>query len=159
MRKIAMILLCVLSLSSCAFFETEKISSDVFYQEEIKDINWKDVDRYPLFATCESFSEKQKQKQCFEATLAAHMQASISLDSIKVSEDINDTIHLGFSIDKTGALAIDNVQIPLDIETHIPMLETWIMESMTSLEPTTPAYKRGIPVASHFVLPIVINTQ
>ena len=55
--------------SSCQFFETEKISTETFYEEEIKAIDWKDVDQYPVFTECSDFSEKKSPSFVFRIDL------------------------------------------------------------------------------------------
>ncbi|MAL59694.1 MAG: hypothetical protein CMC14_06580, partial [Flavobacteriaceae bacterium] len=52
--------------SSCQYFNTERISSETFYEEEIESINWSEVDTYPMFRECETFTEKEVQKTCFQ---------------------------------------------------------------------------------------------
>jgi hypothetical protein len=38
------------------------------------------------------------------------------------------------------------------------MLKQWILESVDSMKLVAPAYKRGIPVATYFALPIVFTS-
>ena len=66
MKKTLLLLLIAIGISSCQFFETEKISTETFLKEEINAINWKDVDRYPVFKECEGISDKLETKSCFE---------------------------------------------------------------------------------------------
>ena len=51
------------------------------------------------------------------------------------------------------------MQITETIKTEFPLLPRWIEESIDSLHPVAPAYKRGIPVATQFVLPIIVKTN
>lgn len=159
MKRGLLFFLIALGLSSCAFFETEKISSDTFYEEEMKEINWKDVDQYPVFSNCETLSEKNEQKECFEHTLATHIHESISANSLKVSEEINDTMRLDFSVNKDGLLAISHIKMDSITKDRLPLLEEWILQSLATLQPIAPAYKRGIPVETTFNLPILIRTE
>jgi len=145
--------------SSCQFFETEKISSETFMEEEIKAINWKEVDSYPVFQKCENETEKAKQKSCFETTLANHLYRSIQSENTTVITDINETIIIDFMINEKGELSISNMKIDSVLSNQLPLLENKIIQGIDSLQPIAPAYKRGIPVKTTFKLPIVIKTN
>jgi hypothetical protein len=159
MRHVPGYLLILLLACSCQLFETEKISTETFYEEELQSINWKDVDQYPVFAACESLSEKEVQKQCFERTLTNHIHAAISRRKIISPYDLHDTVYVDFTVDKTGRLSVNEFRID-SLTAHIfPNLREWILQSMDSLQPVAPAYKRGIPVRTDFKLPIAIQTS
>lgn len=145
--------------TSCQFIETKKISTETFYEEEIKSINWKDVDQYPAFKDCEKFTEKNIQKTCFESTLTSHLYNSISSKNIIARHRLQDTITLKFSISKTGELRVTKIEIDSLLEVDFPMLKQYILQSIDSLPTVAPAYKRGIPVNTTFILPIVFQTQ
>ncbi len=146
-------------MSSCGYFETEKISSETFYQEELKSIDWKDVDQYPAFPSCENLTEKSSQKTCFENTLSTHLRQSFGKHNAQAVRDLNDTVKLAFSINNKGKLIVNNIDIAPSIGQEFPQLNAWLMEGIDTLHPVAPAYKRGIPVATQFTLPIVIKTK
>ncbi|MDC8002868.1 hypothetical protein POV27_02275 [Aureisphaera galaxeae] len=149
----------LVTLSSCQWFDTEKISSETFYEEELKAIDWEDVDQYPTFKDCDHITEKEAQKQCFETTLATPIYRTISSKKLVTHHDLNDTVWVRFSITKEGAFS--NVETEMDsaLQVQIPLLESWIRQSMDSLPKMAPAYKRGIPVETRFGLPIVVKTE
>ena len=157
--KHALILLLLLITSSCGYFETEKISTETFYQEELKEIDWKEVDQYPAFPSCENLTEKPSQKLCFENTLSSHLRQSFGKHNASAIRDLNDTVKLAFSINNKGKLIVTNILIAPSIEEQFPLLHSWLLEGIDTLRPVAPAYKRGIPVATEFVLPIVIRTK
>ena len=148
-----------LFLVSCQFFETEKISSETFYEEELKAINWEDVDQYPAFSVCEEFTEKQEQKHCFETTLSQYVYQTIGSKNIVTGQDINSTVFLAFNISNTGEISNLNIEMDSVIEKEIPLLRQWLVESIDSLPKAAPAYKRGIPVNTKFTLPLVIKSE
>ena len=94
------------SFQSCQFFETEKISSETFLKDEIKSINWKDVDQYPIFLNCDTFTEKKQQKSCFESTLSAHLYQVINSEKMTVTNELNETLVLGFWLMKKEKLLL-----------------------------------------------------
>jgi len=157
--NILLLLLISGGLSSCQFFETEKISSETFLEEEIKSINWKDIDQYPVFQNCENETELASQKSCFETTLINHLHQSIQSENTIVSEDINQTVVIDFMVNEKGELSISNMKIDSVLSNLLPLLETKIIQGLDSLQPIAPAYKRGIPVKTTFKLPVVIKTN
>ena len=98
-------------IPSCQFFETEKISSETFLKEEIKSINWKDVDQHPVFLNCESFTEKKQQKNCFENTLSSHLYQVINSGNTMVTTELNETLVLDFLVDEKGKLVITSMKM------------------------------------------------
>ena len=96
--KYVLLLTIFILATSCQFFETEKISSETFYDEEIKTIDWKEVDQYPVFKACESLSEKKEQKICFEKTLSMFLFEAVSNNKDVSIHSLHDTIHIQFSI-------------------------------------------------------------
>ena len=153
--KIVLILLLV---SSCRYFETEKISTETFYQEELKTIDWKDVDQYPAFPKCEIYTEKQDQKACFENSLATHLRQAFSNNNAIAVRNLNDTVTLKFTINNRGKLLLTDLKMTETIHTEFPMLDRWLQEGIDTLSLVAPAYKRGVPVETQFTLPILIKT-
>ncbi len=146
-------------IPSCQFFETEKISSETFLKEEIKSINWKDVDQHPVFLNCESFTEKKQQKICFENTLSSHLYQVINSGNTMVTAELNETLVLDFLVDEKGKLVITSMKMDSLLKAQIPSLAANIIEAIKTLQPIAPAYKRGIPVKTKFKLPLVIKTS
>lgn len=144
---------------SCQYFETEKISSETFIDDEVKSINWKDVDQYPVFINCESLTDKKAQKSCFETTLSSHIYHSINSESTVVTSDLNETLTINFMVDEKGKLTINSMVIDSLLREQIPLLESNILEGMDSIQPIAPAYKRGIPVKTTFILPLIIKSS
>jgi len=158
MKRLKFLLILLLA-TSCQFFNTEKISSDTFYEEEIKAIEWDQVDQYPAFKNCANYTEKAAQKECFESTLGSFVSDFIRSKDLVTHTDLNSTVQLDFIISKTGA--IDSLQIAMDslLQQKIPKLKDWLTHSIDSLPPLEPALKRGIPVKTKFTLPVLIQSE
>lgn len=145
--------------TACQFFETEKIAAEQIYEEEIQAINWAEVDTYPSFSNCEDSFEKQEQRDCFINTINSHLFENISQEKILASSEITDTLLVDFEISKDGRLSILDIGIDSILKKDFPQLEKLIFNSIDSLQPIAPAYKRGIPVKTQFTLPVVISTD
>jgi len=146
--------------TSCQFFETEKIESDTIYKEELKTIDWRKVDQYPVFAECDSIEDKTIQKSCFESALASHLCKTISDKHIVALKSIyGDTVQINFLVSKSGELSIEQMRMDSLVEKEFPKLQEWLSQSIDSITLIAPAYKRGIPVATKFTLPVVFRTK
>ena len=145
--------------TSCQFFDTEKVSSEKVYKEEMETINWKDVDRYPSFSACKNSLEKPEQKDCFINTISSHLYKSISHEGMIAKREVYDTLKVNFEVNKSGQLSILEIKMDTVLQKEFPNLEMWLLQSIDSLKPVAPAYKRGIPVKTQFSLPIIIKTN
>ena len=149
----------LLLATSCQFFETEKVSSEEIFKDEIKTINWTNVDRYPSFPNCENIVEKTEQQDCFIQTISTHIYQAISEGNLVASRELQDTIEVGFEVNSSGKLSIVEMKMDTLLQKDFPNLEMKILNSLDSLQPLAPAYKRGIPVKTKFTLPIIIQTN
>jgi len=160
MKQHCFLLLLLFLATSCQFFETEKVSTETIYKEELKTFDWSDVDQYPVFVECDSLDEKTAQKSCFEKALASHLCKTISNKHIVAIQSIyGDTVQINFSVSKKGKLAVENMQLDSLVQKEFPKLQDWLVQSIDSINLVAPAYKRGIPVATKFTLPIVFRTK
>lgn len=149
----------LLLATSCRFFETEKVSSEEIYKEEIQTIDWKDVDRYPAFADCNDSLPKPQQKDCFINTISSHIYQSIDHENVVAVRDVYDTIKVNFEVSREGKLSILQIKMDTLLQKDFPNLEAWLLQSIDSLKPVAPAYKRGIPVKTQFTLPVIVKTN
>lgn len=145
--------------TSCQFFETEKVSSDEIYKEEMETIDWKDVDRYPSFSNCENKLEKPEQKECFISTISSRLYQSINNENMVAVREVYDTVKVNFEVSSKGELSILEIKMDTLLQKEFPNLETWLVQSIDSLKPVAPAYKRGIPVKTQFTLPVIIQSN
>lgn len=157
--KYTFLLIVFFALSSCQFFETEKISSETFYEEEIKTIDWNDVDTFPLFKHCASTTDKESIKQCFYTTLNTEILKTLKQRNLIVHRDVDEKVLVHIHVNETGDLAIDTIEIDSLTALKFPKLESWIYQSIDSLETPLPALKRGIPVKTKFILPVRLKTN
>lgn len=153
------LLFIVLLATSCQFFETEKIAAEEIYKEQMQTINWNDVDRYPAFSNCQNALEKPEQKACFINTITSQLHQSISHENMVAVREVYDTVKVDFVVSSKGNLSILQIKIDTVLQKEFPFLKTWILQSIDSLQPVAPAYKRGIPVKTQFTLPVIVQTN
>lgn len=152
MKRLASILLIL--ILSCNYFETKKLSSQDIVNQELKTINWNEVDEYPSFSSCDSVSGKEQRKLCFETTVLNHVNLYLAQQQIVVSKDVEDTVHMKIRIDKKGTLHVLDINMASNTKLLLPEMDSLLLGSVSSLPQIFPATKRGQQVSTEFVLPV-----
>lgn len=157
--KRLLLLLFLPFFTACDLFETKKVTSEEILIEEQQELNWHEVDQYPAFAECREILEEGAAKECFGKKVAAYVYARLEQKQPVVTEALHDTIMLHLIVSDEGAPEIDSVEIDSVVMHHLPKIRRWVQESIDSLPKIYPASKRGIPVATKFKMPIVIEAE
>ena len=144
---------------SCNFFNTEKITSESFYEEEMKTITWNEVDTLPTFSECAAASEKEDQQMCFLKIFKREIISNLDLETLKTHHSIFDTIHLDLKVTHQGNIELLHFKADSTLLYRIPDLEQKISTSIQQLPEVEPALKRGIPVTMQWTFPIIIKTD
>ena len=158
MKYVRFVIFC-LFLTSCNYINVKKTSSEQILKDELQSFNWNDVDEYPIFASCDSSSTKERRKSCFETTLTTHILNKLSQEKMIVSRDLNDTVIIEFKLTEKGIISILNIKIEEDTKSVLPKLEEQLLASIDSLPEIFPAIKRGQHVITQFKLPIIIKAD
>lgn len=148
-----------LLLVSCNYFDVKKTTSDAILNEELKTFNWRDIDEYPSFASCNDDVSKEEKKRCFQNTLTAIITNKIQRDTIVVSQNIDDTIYIKFQISEKGKLVLLEAKVDSLTREEIPNIEEILTNSLDSLPQIYPAIKRGQQVKTAFTLPVIIQVN
>jgi len=156
--KQVFLILTVIFFCSCNYFETKKIDADTFYEEEIKTIDWGDVDAYPLFMGCDNITEKAESSDCFFNTLSASIYNSLESKNLITLKNVNEEIQVKITVFDTKKMEVDTITMDSITQAAFPQLESWLRESVSSLQVEVPALKRGVPVTTVFELPLVFRT-
>lgn len=159
MKHFLLLLAFSLSFISCDGIITQKKTSDEFLEEEIKSINWNEVDTYPLFPNCNETETKSNQRLCFESTLHNHVNTYINSQELISNTVIADTLFINLSILKESEFVITKIEGDTLTFSTFPELQGQLYESISTLPTVQPALKRGVPVNTMFVLPLILKTE
>lgn len=157
--RIFSVLVLILCLTSCDYFDKKKVSAEDILNEELKSFNWNEVDEFPSFTLCDSFSTKLERRQCFETTLTKSISDYLGASTFVVSQSVNDTVVMMFQISETGQLTVLDIHISDEIKAQIPELDSLLKQSVYDLPTIHPALKRGQQVKTEFKMPIQIQTN
>ncbi|WP_420571891.1 hypothetical protein [Kordia sp.] len=143
---------------SCDFINGTVVKEETIVAQEKQSIDLDTVDEFPSFATCDQL-EKEAQKICFFETLTNQIHERLSQNNLVVVKTIHDTIQVELQIDSLGFIKASEIKKQEFTTSQLPTLDSLIRESINSLPKASPANKRGIPVATKFVLPIILNVE
>ena len=146
-------------LSACELFVSKEEATQKLVEEELLQINWDDVDQYPLFDACREDLSKPEQRACFEDTMITQLGKALEGLEFEVDNDLNDTVFIDFLIDEDGFITIQNVEEKASVLNEIENFNSEMTRRLNDFTTVAPAIKRGIPVSVRFRLPIVLNTQ
>lgn len=157
--KVTHLLLLLWLGTSCQFFETERISSEQIYEEEMQDIDWGAIDTFPAFTECESFTEKEDQQICFQQTLIKKFEEQLIQANMGSWFALHDTLYITIEVNREGMILLSEVQTDSSTLKKFPEIKEFLTESIQKFPKPAPAFKRGIPVKSKFKFPLVLNTR
>lgn len=158
MRKLG--LLCLLATCmACNWTESKEEMTRKMVSEELSQIDWNEVDQYPLFLNCDETRSKEEQRSCFQQTMGTHFRELLEEFQFHISQEIIDTIFVDLMVDQEGKLQILEMNSNAAVHKDIPEFEGVVVRSLRSLPELQPALKRGVPVKTKFRVPIIIDTR
>ena len=159
MKKIIPILLLLtLSLYSCKYFNSQVPNQDELLEKELKAINWNQVDELPSFSNCDSVVDKTQKKQCFFDFLTQLIQQKLSIDTLTVLYPKLDTINVKVTVLADASLQFEP-QITDTLSYNTTKIDSILKARLVDFPKVNPAIKRGIPVKTQFVLPVILNVE
>ena len=160
MRKTLIIIFCFLSIS-CEFdFQIDKkITVDEFINEELKSLNWNDVDQYPVFENCLEINNVKNKNNCFVETITSSFRENLKTNNLVLNRTLIDTVRMVLKVDKIGKISIENMTISDQNNKYKEVITKSFENTVSSLPKLYPAIKRGQAVDVRFNIPIIISTE
>lgn len=157
MKKFLAILFLIL-LQSCQYFEKRIPNEKDLLEKQIKEINWKEVDEYPSIVDCDAISDSAQRKQCFFEFLSNTIQQKLSIDTLKILFPKLDTIEVRVTVNTDATMQFEP-QFPKDSVVYDTIkIDSVLKMKLVDFPKVHPASKRGIPVKTQFILPVIIKT-
>ena len=151
-----LVLIVFVSLQSCQFFDKKVPDEKELLQQELKKINWKEVDQWPTFIECDSISDKENQRNCFYQMMSTQLQEKLRDDSIAKLFPQLDSIQVKVTIFSDSKVKFEPI-INDTIQINHTQLDSIFQLRLSDFPKINPAIKRGIPVKTEFQLPVVLN--
>ncbi len=141
---------------SCQLFDKKVPDEKQLLNQELKKIDWKNVDEWPTFVQCDSLVDKESQKMCFYNLLSSQLQEKLQDDSIAKLLPNIDSIQVKVTIFSDAKVSFEPILIDsLVINRH--QLDSVFQLRLASFPAIKPALKRGMPVKTELQLPIVLH--
>ncbi|WP_273565563.1 hypothetical protein [Maribacter halichondriae] len=144
---------------ACDFSASKDKQARELVNQEMRNIDWNDVDAYPLFENCDETLTKDGQRECFVNEVISHFSATLKEFEFILQENVASTVYVDFIVDREGKISVQKIEKDRFIDMQMPEFDGIITQSLKGLPPLAPALKRGIPVKTKFRIPIQLNTK
>lgn len=160
MRKfIAILLLSNLFFTSCQLFDKKVPNEKELLDKQLKEINWKEVDELPSVSDCEKISDENTRKQCFFDFLTATIEQKLAIDTLRTLYPQLDTIEVKVTVFPDSKISFEP-QFPQDSVAYDTIrIDSILRARLVDFPKINPAIKRGIPVKTQFILPVIIKQE
>lgn len=144
---------------SCQYFEKKVPNEKELLDKQLKEINWNEVDEYPSVADCEKLTNATQRKQCFFEFLTTTIQQKLAVDTLSTMFPKLDTIEVKVTVFPNSTMEFEP-QFPKDsIAYDTIKIDSILHVRLVDFPKVNPAIKRGIPVKTQFVLPVIIKSE
>jgi hypothetical protein len=158
MKKVIALFLVSLCFS-CQYFEKKVPNEKELLDKQLKEINWNEVDEYPSVADCEKLTDATQRKQCFFEFLTTTIQQKLAVDTLSTLFPKLDTIEVKVTVFPNSTMEFEP-QFPKDSVAYDTIkIDSILRIRLVNFPKVNPAIKRGIPVKTKFVLPVIIKTE
>ena len=152
-------LLLFLFFSSCQYFDKKVPSEKDLLQKELKAINWKEVDEFPSVVDCDKIENKTQRQQCFFEVMTQLIQEKLSVDTLSILYPELDTIEVKVTIFPNATMQFEP-QFPKDSVAYDTIkIDSILKTRLVDFPKVNPAIKRGIPVKTQFILPVILKVE
>ncbi|UOK43499.1 MULTISPECIES: hypothetical protein [Flavobacterium] len=158
-KKLFALTIFSLTVISCQLFDKKTPSEDELLQKELKKIDWKKVDAFPSVDACDVLTDEAQRKQCFFEYLTQTIQEKLSVDTLTILYPEIDTIEVKVTVFPDSRLEFEP-QFPKDSVAYDKIeIDSILHAKLVDLPKVNPAIKRGIPVKTQFILPVILKTK
>ncbi len=157
--KLFLGLFLLFSMVSCQYFDKKVPDENVLLQQELKKINWNEVDEFPSVLQCDTIKDVEIKKQCFFDYLTQTIQERIGIDTLQILYPEMDTIEVKVTINPDATLQFEP-QFPKDSVAYDKVkIDSILTARLSDFPKVEPAIKRGIKVKTQFILPVIIKIE
>ena len=158
MKQFSVFLL-LFSMVSCQYFEKQVPDEKELLEQELKKINWKEVDEFPSVLQCDTIKDAEIKRQCFFDYLAQTIQERIGIDTLQMLYPEMDTIEVKVIINPDASLQFEPQFSKDSVKYDKVKIDSILTARLSDFPKVEPAIKRGIKVKTQFVLPVIIKVE
>lgn len=158
MKKTAVLIFLSL-ITSCQYFDKQVPKEQELLEQELQKINWEQVDEFPSITTCDTLGDAEIRKQCFFEYITQTIQQKLEFDTIVGVNTQTDTINVMVTVFPDATLQFEP-KFPEDSVAYNRIkIDSLLNVKLNDFPSIQPALKRGIPVKTQFILPVIINAE
>lgn len=158
-KTVQIALISLLFFSSCKYFDHQVPSEKELLQKELKAINWKEVDEYPSVIDCEKIENKTQRQHCFFEYMTQLIQEKLDSDTLSIMYPELDTIEVKVTVFANASMQFEP-QFPKDSVAYDTVkIDSILKARLVNFPKVNPAIKRGIPVKTQFILPVILKLE
>lgn len=128
-------------------------------QKELKAINWNEVDEFPSFVDCDKLDNKVSRQQCFFAFLTQLIQEKLSSDTLSILYPELDTIEVKVTVFPNAKMQFEPLFPKDSVAYDTIKIDSILHARLVDFPKVNPAIKRGIPVKTQFILPVILKVE
>jgi hypothetical protein len=159
LKKLSVLLILILGFHSCQYFDKKVPNEKELLEKQMKEINWKEVDEYPSVVDCEKLTDPNQRKQCFFEFMASAIQQKLSIDTLRILYPELDTIEVKVTVNPDATMQFEPQFTKDSIAYDTIKIDSILRAKLVDFPKVNPAIKRGIPVKTQFILPVIIKTE
>jgi hypothetical protein len=145
--------------ASCQLFDKKVPDEKELLKKQLNEINWNEVDEYPSIVDCEKIADKEQRKRCFFEFMTSTIEQKLNIDSLSTEFPKLDTIEVKVTVFPTSEVTFQP-QFPKDSVAYDTIkIDSILHARLIDFPKVNPAIKRGIPVKTQFVLPVIIKQE
>lgn len=157
MKNLIALLFLVSIFQGCQYFEKNVPVKEDLLQQELKKINWREVDDFPSTFQCDYINDKITRKQCFFDFVTNTIQEKLVQDSIKILFPKIDTIPIKITVFANAKMQFEPNLSKYNMVYDETKLDSILQVKLLDFPAVEPAIKRGLKVKSQFLLPIILK--
>ncbi len=150
--------LLVILLSSCQYFDKKIPVEKDLLNKEINAINWSQVDEFPSITSCDSLTNKAAQQDCFIQNLSQIIQQKLDTTKTAIVHPKQDTIQVKITVLADASMEFET-QINDSIHYNKAKIDSILKARLVDFPSIKPGIKRGIPVKTQFILPVILRKE
>lgn len=159
MKNTIAFLFLVFTLNGCQYFEKNVPAKEELLNQELKKIDWSEVDEFPSTNSCDSITDKEARKQCFFDYLTQTIQEKLATDTIKILYPNLDTIQVKVTVFPDARLKFEPYFSKDNMEYDTVKIDSIMQAKLANFPAVEPAIKRGMKVKSQFILPVILKSE
>lgn len=128
-------------------------------QKELKAINWKEVDEYPSVVDCDKIDDKKQRQNCFFEVLTQLIQQKLSNDTLATLYPDLDTIEVKVTVFPDATMKFEPQFSKDSLAYDSVKIDSILTARLINFPKINPAIKRGLPVKTQFILPVILKIE